>query len=73
MAAPASAASIDAVAISFAVTGRYSDMLGVRIAPVGAHVIMALCRSDISILLKQKWLQSARYIYRPPATSMVVP
>jgi hypothetical protein len=42
MVAPASAAPIAASAISFAVTGRYGDMLGVWIAPVTAQVMITL-------------------------------
>src|SRR3954452_14338386 len=42
MAAPASAASIEDRAISSAVIGRYSDMLGVWIAPVTAQLMMIL-------------------------------
>ncbi len=44
MAAPASAASMAARAICSAVTGRWGDMLGVWMAPVGAQVMMALVR-----------------------------
>ncbi|SOZ34160.1 conserved protein of unknown function [Cupriavidus neocaledonicus] len=44
MAAPARAASMAAVAISSAVTGKWGDMLGVWMAPVGAQVMMALAR-----------------------------
>ncbi|MDT4839162.1 hypothetical protein FQZ97_729450 [compost metagenome] len=44
IAAPARAASMDACAISSAVTGRCGDMLGVWMAPVGAQVMMALGR-----------------------------
>ena len=44
MAAPALAASIAAEAISSAVTGKWGDMLGVWIAPVGAQVMIALDR-----------------------------
>ena len=40
MAAPASAAPIAASAISFGVTGRCGDMLGVWMAPVTAQVMM---------------------------------
>ena len=42
MAAPAFAAAIEDSAISSGVTGRYGDMDGVWIAPVGAHVMMTL-------------------------------
>jgi hypothetical protein len=42
MAAPASAASIDAPAISSGVTGKCGDIVGVWMPPVGAHVMMTL-------------------------------
>ena len=42
IAAPASAASIDERAISSGVIGRYSDMLGVWMAPVTAQQMMTL-------------------------------
>src|SRR5687767_8815998 len=42
MAAPASAASMAACAISSGVTGRWGDMEGVWIAPVTAQVMMTL-------------------------------
>src|SRR5882724_2748412 len=45
MAAPASAAASAAPAICSGVTGRYGDMDGVWIAPVGAHVMIAFCMS----------------------------
>ena len=52
IAAPARAASIAAPAISSGVTGRWGDIVGVWMPPVGAHVMMTLfgmsrpCRSD---------------------------
>jgi hypothetical protein len=42
MAAPAAAASIDALAISSGVTGRCGDIVGVWMPPVGAQVMMTL-------------------------------
>src|SRR5580698_2364482 len=42
MAAPASAASMEERAISSGVIGRYSDMLGVWMAPVTAQLMMIL-------------------------------
>ncbi len=38
--APASAASMDAFAISAGVMGKYSDIVGVWMPPVGAQVMM---------------------------------
>jgi hypothetical protein len=42
IAAPAAAASIDALAISAGVTGRCDDIVGVWMPPVGAQVMMTL-------------------------------
>ena len=42
MAAPASAASIDDLAISSGVIGRYGDILGVWMPPVTAQLMMTL-------------------------------
>ena len=51
MAAPASAASTAASAISAGVTGRCGDMEGVWIAPVTAQVMMTLRGRGHAILL----------------------
>ena len=54
--APASAAAIACSAIWSAVTGRYGDIDGVWIDPVGAQVMMTFAArsiSPISLLLRQ--------------------
>ncbi|SPD38192.1 protein of unknown function [Cupriavidus taiwanensis] len=55
MAAPARAASMAAVAISSAVTGKWGDMLGVWMAPVGAQVMMALARLAMVVPCRCWW------------------
>lgn len=54
MAAPALAASIAAAAISSPVTGKWGDMLGVWIAPVGAQVMIALDRVAMADFLGEE-------------------